>query len=181
MTHAEVEVTCAGVDMRKSRLTYAEVVTQRNEGCMNEKDMGRTSLQATNREVDTRRNGMKLQDTNQEGWSDDKLFVEAQQIRCSVSEMKRDQRETKDQIVHIMLECTAEQLGDLHVLEENTKAAILNTGCARSVSGRHWLEAHIRSLNHRDRSDVKRRKGRPVFGFGNGRKYKSEELIILRR
>ena len=29
------------------------------KGCMNEKDMGMTSLQATNREVDTRRNGME--------------------------------------------------------------------------------------------------------------------------
>ena len=69
---------------------------------------------------------MKLQATNQEGWSDDKLIVEAQQIRYSDSEMKKAQRETKDQIVHTMLECTTEQLADLHVLEESTEAAILD-------------------------------------------------------
>ena len=50
-------MTYAKEDRKKNELTYAE--------------------------VETRRNGMKLQD--QEGRSDDKLFVEAQQIRYSDS------------------------------------------------------------------------------------------------
>ena len=46
----------------------------------------------------------------------------------------------------------------------------------RQVSIRKALD---RSLSQRDRSDVKRREGRAVFRFGNGRTYKSEELVIL--
>ena len=90
-----------------------------------------------------------------------------------------EEGETKDQIVHTMLKYTAGKLADLLASEENTETAILDTGCARSASGRHWIEAHIRGLSQRDRSDIKRRKGRATFRFGNGRTYKSEELIIL--
>ena len=65
------------------------------------------------------------------------------------------------------------------MLEESTDKAILDTGCARSVTGKRWIEEHIRSLSQSDRSDIQRKKGRAHHRFGNGRPYKSEELIIL--
>ena len=55
----------------------------------------------------------------------------------------------------------------------------MDTGCARSTSGRQWIEAHIRSLSQRDRSEVRRKEGKAYFKFGTGRTYKSEELVIL--
>ena len=80
--------------------------------------------------------------------------------------------------VHTVLQYMTEQSAGRLVLE-NKDAAILDTGCARSVSGKQWIEAHIRSLSQSDRSDIKRKEGRAHHRFGNGRPYKSEELVIL--
>ena len=81
--------------------------------------------------------------------------------------------------VYTVLKCMTEQSADLLVLEENTETAVLDTGCARSTSGRQWIEAHIRSLSQGDRLEIRRKKGKAYFKFGTGRTYKSEELIIL--
>ena len=84
--------------------------------------------------------------------------------------------------VHTMLKCTNAQCtreSDLLVLEENTDTAILDTGCARSASGKDWIKAHIDNLSQKDRLDIKRKEGKSYFRFGNGKNYKSEELIIL--
>ena len=81
--------------------------------------------------------------------------------------------------VHTVLQCRTEQSADRLMLEEDTDTAILDTGCARSVSGKRWIEAHIGSLSQGDRLDIKRKKGRAFLSFGNGRTYKSEELIIV--
>ena len=81
--------------------------------------------------------------------------------------------------VHTVLKCMTEQSADLLVLEENTETAVLDTGCARSTSGRQWIEAHIRSLSQGDRSEVRRKEGKAYFKFGTGRIYKSKELVIL--
>ena len=55
-----------------------------------------------------------------------------------------------------MLKCMTRQSADLLEVEENTETAILDTGCARSTSGRQWIEAHIRSLSQEDSSEVRR-------------------------
>ena len=68
---------------------------------------------------------------------------------------------------------------ELLVLEENVDMAILDTGCARSAAGREWLESHIENLCPEDRSAVKRKEGKTFFRFGNGKKYKSQELLVL--
>ena len=60
------------------------------------------------------------------------------------------------------------QSTDMLVIEESTEIAILDTGFARSTSGRQWIEAHIRSLSQRDRSEVRRKEGRAYFKFGTG-------------
>merc|ERR1711867_102787 len=59
------------------------------------------------------------------------------------------------------------------------ETAIFDTGCARSTSGRQWIEAHIRSLSQEDSSEVRRKEGKAYFKFGTGRIYKSKELVIL--
>merc|ERR1711867_117322 len=59
------------------------------------------------------------------------------------------------------------------------ETAIFDTGCARSTSGRQWIEAHIKSLSQEDSSEVRRKEGKAYFKFGTGRIYKSEELVIL--
>ena len=68
---------------------------------------------------------------------------------------------------------------ELLVLEENVDMAILDTGCARSASGREWLEDHIENLCPEDRLAVRRMEGKTRFRFGNGKKYKSQQLLVL--
>ena len=66
---------------------------------------------------------------------------------------------------HTVLQCMTEQSADRFALEESTDTAILDTGCARSVSGKQWIEAHIGSLSQGDRSDIKRKEGRAYHKF----------------
>ena len=68
--------------------------------------------------------------------------------------------------IHTMLKCIDAQCSresELLVLEENVDTAILDTGCARSASGRGWIEAHIKNLCYEDRQDIRRLEGKSYF------------------
>ena len=73
----------------------------------------------------------------------------------------------------------SEKEAEILLLEENTDTAILDTGCARSASGEDWMKAHIDNLSQEDRLDIKRKEGKSHFRFGNGKSFKSKELLIL--
>ena len=79
--------------------------------------------------------------------------------------LHRNYEEEDGKKVHTMLKCMTRQSADLLELEENTETAILDTGCARSTSGRQWIEAHIKSLSQEDSSEVRRKEGKAYFKF----------------
>merc|ERR1712082_473119 len=79
--------------------------------------------------------------------------------------LHRNYEEEDGKKVHTMLKCMTRQSADLLELEENTETAILDTGCARSTSGRQWIAAHIRSLSQEDNSEVRRKEGKAYFKF----------------
>ena len=78
--------------------------------------------------------------------------------------------------VEIML---TEKEIDILLLEDNKETAILDTGCARSTGGEEWIESHIENLSQEDKLDVKRKEGKSFFRFGNGKRFKSLQLILM--
>lgn len=84
--------------------------------------------------------------------------------------------EKEHQEVDIML---TEKEIDVLLLEDNKETAILDTGCARSTGGEEWIEAHIENLSQEDKLDVKRKEGKSFFRFGNGKRFKSLQLILM--
>merc|ERR1712098_373022 len=99
----------------------------------------------------TVQSGDKTRGTAQNGDPTDTSSSPPTHLLCQCK--KEDTKEA-----HTVLKCMTEHSADLSVLEENMETAILDTGCARSTSGRQWIEAHIRNLSKIDRSEVRRKK-----------------------
>ena len=68
---------------------------------------------------------------------------------------------------------------ELLVSEENVGMAILDTGCAGSAAGREWVEDHIENLCPEDKMAVRRMEGTTYFKFGSGKRYKSQQRLVL--
>ena len=98
--------------------------------------------------------------------------------RRHVSPLPLDRRHVSPLPVEVET-LVSEKEAEILLLEENTDTAILDTGCARSASGEDWMKAHINNLSQEDRLDIKRKEGKSHFRFGNGKSFKSKELLIL--
>ena len=62
---------------------------------------------------------------------------------------------------------------------ETVNAAVLDSACTKTVTGRAWRDTYLESLSERERSQVKTLPGGTVFSFGGERKKESFEKLIL--
>ena len=63
--------------------------------------------------------------------------------------------------------------------KDEEEMAILDTGCAGAAAGRKWVEDHIENLCPEDKTDVRRREGKTFFKFKSGKRYKSQQRMVL--
>ena len=87
-------------------------------------------------------------------------------------------RRTPEEGTEVEIMFTEKEI-DILLLEDNKETAILDTGCARSTGGEEWIESHIENLSQEDKLDVKRKEGKSFFRFGNGKRFKSLQLILM--
>ena len=62
---------------------------------------------------------------------------------------------------------------------ETVNAAVLDSACTKTVTGRAWRDTYLESLSERERSQVKTLPGGTVFRFGGEMKKESFEKLIL--
>ena len=58
-------------------------------------------------------------------------------------------------------------------------AAVLDSACAKTVTGRAWKDTYLESLSNEERSQIKILPRRTVFRFGGEMKKESSEKLIL--
>ena len=62
---------------------------------------------------------------------------------------------------------------------ETVNAAVLDSACTISVTGRAWRDTYLESLSNEERSQIKTLPGGTVFRFGGEMKKESSEKLIL--
>ena len=62
---------------------------------------------------------------------------------------------------------------------ETVKAAVLDSACTKTVTGRAWRGTYLESLSNEERSQIKILPGGTVFRFGGEMKKECSEILIL--
>ena len=71
-------------------------------------------------------------------------------------------------------------MGDQQVFMcETVNAAVLDSACTKTVTGRAWRDTYLESLSNEERSQIKILPGGTVFRFGGEMKKESSEKLIL--
>ena len=65
------------------------------------------------------------------------------------------------------------------LLGETLNKALLDSGCARTVCGRVWLDAYVNSLSDKEKRLVEEKKSTNLFKFGDNKVIKSNKIVTI--